>query len=193
MRIACFGDSLTEGYGVAASDALPAVLQGLLEAEGVRVRCLNFGVSGDTTFDGLRRLDHVLAAEPDAVILEFGANDAFMSLDPAEVRANLARLAAPFLERDVPVLLVGITAIDELGADYRAAFDPIFTDLAMEYGLALFPDILAPFYEDPGLKLMDMLHPNEAGIRAVARAMLPLVRGLVRDAEGRSARAARPA
>lgn len=185
MRIACFGDSLTEGYGVSSNASLPAVLQAMLADSGITARCLNFGVSGDTTFDGLRRLSTVLSTAPDGVILEFGANDAFMLNAPQAVRDNLDRLIEPFAARGVPVLLAGISALPELGRAYKNAFDPLFAEAADRFGLDLFPDIMAPYFKQPGLTLVDGLHPNEQGIKAIARAMLPQVRRLIGQAENR--------
>jgi len=180
LRIACFGDSLTEGYGLSPAEALPAVLERDLRERGVDARCLNFGISGDTSEDGLHRLGAVLDAAPDRVVLAFGANDCFLDEPADEVAARLASLIETFRERDIPVLLVGVNA--ELNPDisYRTAFEEIFPDLAKRYGLPLFPDMLAPYQGDPALTLLDGLHPNAAGVEAMGRALLPQVEDLAR-------------
>lgn len=180
VRIACFGDSLTEGYGLAPDEALPAVLERGLHDRGIEARCLNFGVSGDTSEDGLGRLNAVLDADPDGVVLAFGANDCFLDDPVDEVAAHLSRLIETFRERNVPVLLVGINAGLNPDGTYRARFEAVFPDLAERYGLALFPDILAPYQGNPSLTLLDGLHPNAAGVEAIGRALLPLVEDLAR-------------
>lgn len=179
VRMAFFGDSLTQGYGLRPGQALPAVLERLLDTSGVRVRCLNFGVSGDTAADGLKRIDAVLRATPDAAVVAFGANDCFQGDPPPLVRETLARIIETLLDRSIPVLLVGITAALNPDAEYRRAFDPIFASLAAEYGLDLFPDILASYFGDPALTLADGLHPSAAGVEAIGRDLLPQVRQLV--------------
>lgn len=179
VRIACFGDSLTEGYGLAPDEALPVVLERMLRDEGLAATCLNFGISGETAEDGHRRLDSVLAARPDAVVLEFGANDCFVG-DPVDfVSANLAAMIEAFQEQNIPVLLVGISALLASGDEYKAAFDRLFTDLANLYGVPLFPDILSCYFGNSMYMLMDGMHPNELGVEAIARGLLPQVRDLV--------------
>jgi len=182
VTIACFGDSLTEGYGLAPDEALPAVLERLLADEGIAARCLNFGVSGDTSSDGLDRLSMVLDAAPDAAIVAFGANDCFLDEPVERMEANLEAIIDPFRERNVPVLLVGIAALLNPDDDYRRRFEAVFPALARRYGLPLFPDILAPYFGNEELTLMDGTHPNAAGVEAVGRAMLSLAADLARTA-----------
>ncbi|WP_338667135.1 arylesterase [Pseudodesulfovibrio methanolicus] len=180
LRIACFGDSLTEGYGLARQEALPAILQRELYERGVNAHCLNFGVSGDTSEDGLDRLDDVLEAEPDGVLLAFGANDCFLDDPVDEVAARLSALIEAFRDRNIPVLLAGVNAGLNPNPSYRTRFEAIFPALAERYGIPLFPDLLAPYQGDPSLTLLDELHPNEAGVEAMGRALLPLVEELAR-------------
>lgn len=179
MRIACFGDSLTEGYGLAPDEALPAVLQDRLRAEGISSTCLNFGISGDTTEDGLRRIRQVIDAKPDYVILEFGANDFFMLEPVADVLDNFRALIEELRENHLPTLLIGITVLEEFDAGYKAAFDPLFAQLSAEYDLPLYPDILASYFTDPSLKLMDDTHPNAAGVAAIVRDIFPHVMKMI--------------
>lgn len=186
-RLAFFGDSLFAGYGLAPGQALPARVEALLRAEGREIQALNFGVSGETAADGLRRLNRVLAAEPAACLLEFGANDSFQGYSPAEMEQNLEALVTA-LRQAGPVLLVGVRSLafeDEYPAE---AFEAVHPALAQRHGLPLFPDILAPYLEDPDLLLPDGLHPNADGVEAMARALLPQARDLLEA----TARAPRP-
>jgi len=179
MRIACFGDSLTEGYGLEPGEALPDVLERMLRDEGIKARCLNFGVSGDTASDGLRRIGAVLESAPDAALVEFGANDCFLDEPVPRVEASLAAIIEALIGANIPVLLVGIAAELNPDPDYRAEFDRLFAHLAKRFKLPLFPDILSSYYSNPSLTLMDGLHPNAQGVEAIARALLPKVRKLI--------------
>lgn len=174
-RIACFGDSLTEGYGLSQEAALPSVLQGLLQEENVKTTCLNFGVSGETAEDGLQRIDQVIKAMPHAAIVAFGANDCFVGDDPHIVKANLAATIERLQSHSIVVLLVGISALTNDDETYRSAFNPIFGELANQYSTPLMPDILACYFHDSSLKLMDGMHPNERGVERIADDMVPYV------------------
>ena len=186
VRIACFGDSLTEGYGLAPDEALPVALERRLRDEGIHADCLNFGVSGDTFDDGLLRINAVLQAEPDAVILEFGANDSFMA-DPTErIEATADTIVQTLRQKGLPVLLIGITALPDMGAEYKRAFDPIFPRLAEKYNQPLFPDILSSYFGDTSLSLLDGIHPNAQGVEAVVHDLLPLVRELIKTVQTRN-------
>src|SRR5689334_4052303 len=85
-QILVFGDSLAAGFGLPPEASFPARLEARLAADGIRVRVINAGVSGDTTAGGVKRLDWALAEKPDLVILELGANDALRGIDPDTVR-----------------------------------------------------------------------------------------------------------
>ena len=90
--IACFGDSLTAGFGLPPGASYPDVLQRKLDAAGGRYRVLNLGVSGETTGNGVARLPAVLAEKPDLVVLEFGANDGLRGIPVEIATANLERM-----------------------------------------------------------------------------------------------------
>jgi len=185
VRIACFGDSLTEGYGLASEEALPMVLERMLADEGVQANCLNFGVSGDTFEDGLARIDTVLQAKPDAVILEFGANDSFMAYPPDSIKTTASSVIKALLKQDLPILLIGITAVPDMGTEYKQSFDPIFPALVETFDLPLFPDILSSYFGDSSLTLLDGMHPNAGGVEAIARSLLPQVRELINTVQTR--------
>ncbi len=125
-----FGDSLTAGYGLMPQQAFPARLEAWLHRHGIAARVVNAGVSGDTTTDGLARLDWALADKPDLVILALGANDALRGIDPVTVRANLDQMIDKIGAAHAKVLLLGMLAPPNWGEAYDRAFDRIFPDLA---------------------------------------------------------------
>lgn len=179
ITLVAFGDSLTAGYGVKASESFPAQLQMALQAKGYKVTVVNAGVSGDTTADGLRRFDWAMQPKPDGVILELGANDALRGIDPKEPSANLDKMLASLKSLDVPVLLTGMKAPNNWGDDYVKAFDAIYTGLATKYDVPLYPFFLDGVALEPGFSQPDGLHPTASGIGEVVKRILPDVEALV--------------
>jgi acyl-CoA thioesterase-1 len=179
VRIVAFGDSLTAGYGLPADAAFPVRLQKALAAKGVAVEIGNAGVSGDTTSGGLARLDWSVPEGTQAVILELGANDMLRGLDPGITRKALQDILSRLKGRHIEVLLCGMLAAPNLGADYARAFNAIFPELAASGQLLLYPFFLAGVLDDPKLVQRDGLHPTAAGVDAIVAGILPLAQGLV--------------
>jgi acyl-CoA thioesterase-1 len=179
VNIVAFGDSLTAGYGLAANDAFPAQLQRALNAKGVAVNVVNAGVSGDTTAGGLARLDWSVPDGTDAVILELGANDALRGFDPAITRKALDTMLRRFQARKISVLLCGMVAPPNLGAEYGRAFNSIYPDLAAQTGAILYPFFLTGVAADPKLNQGDGLHPTPAGVAVIVERIMPKVEQLI--------------
>jgi acyl-CoA thioesterase-1 len=186
VRIVALGDSLTAGFGLPADAAFPVRLQKALAAKGVAVEIGNAGVSGDTSSGGLARLDWSVPEGTQAVILELGANDMLRGLDPAITRKALQDILSRLRERHIEVLLCGMLAAPNLGADYAHAFDAIFPELAASGQLLLYPFFLAGVLDDPRLVQRDGLHPTAAGVDAIVAGILPLAQELVARVRSRS-------
>jgi len=185
VTIVAFGDSLTAGYGLKANESFPAQLQMALRDKGYKVTVVNAGVSGDTSADGLRRLDWALQPKPDGVILELGANDVLRGIDPKEPRANLDKMLATLKSKDIDVLLAGMKAPNNWGPDYVKSFDAIFPDLAAKYQVPLYPFFLDGVALDPAYTQPDGQHPTAAGIAEVVKRILPDAEALVQRIAGR--------
>lgn len=179
MKMVMFGDSLTEGYGLSNDEALPAVMQRLLEGNGQQIKVLNYGISGETATDGLLRMKDVLREKPDCVAIEFGANDFFTDESVEKTLYAMDAMLTILIANKISVLIVGIKAFDDFPEIYRLRFNSIFPDLAEKHQLLLYPDILAPYYGTQELMLMDGTHPNAAGVETVAKSMLPSVLKLI--------------
>jgi acyl-CoA thioesterase-1 len=175
LRIVAFGDSLTAGYGLPAPAAFPAQLQKALEAGGRKIVIENAGVSGDTTQAGLDRLDWSIGDGVDGVIVELGANDALRGLDPAQTRSALDQIIVRLKARKIPVMLAGMRAPPNMGADFQQRFDSIFPDLAREHGLILYPFFLDGVAGRRELNQNDGIHPTADGIRLIVERILPSV------------------
>ena len=174
-----FGDSLTAGYGLAPEQAFPVRLEAALRRQGIEVRVVNAGVSGDTTAGGLARLDWALADKPDLVILALGANDALRGIAPATVRDNLDKMIRKIEANGAKVLLIGMLAPPNWGAEYESAFDRIFPDLAKAHNVQLYPFFLQGVAMKPELNQPDGLHPNERGVAVLVDRLAPVIARLV--------------
>ncbi len=174
-RILAFGDSLTAGFGLAPQDGFTARLAARLETDGYAVEVVNAGVSGDTTSGGLARLDWSLPDHPDIVLLELGANDALRGIDPKLARANLDAMLARLTAAHLKVLLIGMKAPGNWGADYQKSFDAIYSALAMKYSVPLYPFFLDGVALDATLNQADGLHPNKAGVEVIVARMAPVI------------------
>ena len=177
--IAVLGDSLTAGFGLLPEDAFPAQLEAGLRRDGLAVRVVNAGVSGDTSAGGRARLDWVLAGAPDMVIVELGANDALRGLAPAETEANLDAVLAVLAERGVPVLLTGMLAPPNLGSDYGREFRAVFARLAEKHSVAFYPFFLDGVAARPGLNQADGIHPSAEGVTEIVTRIAPYVRRMI--------------
>jgi acyl-CoA thioesterase I len=187
VRIVAFGDSLTVGYGLRPQEAFPAKLSAALKAKGYDVSIANAGVSGDTTAAGLARLDWSVPKGTQAVILEFGANDAFRGVTPATARKNLEEIITRLKARNVEVLLAGMYAPRNLGQEYVTAFDLIYPDLARKHGLILVPFFLEGIAGNRGLNLPDGVHPSAEGVDIIVKTLLPSVEALIQRVQVRKA------
>ena len=183
LRILLYGDSLLAGLGLSAEDSLMGQLQAAMDAERIQATLVNASVSGDTTADGLARLDWTLGDSPDAVILGLGANDMLQGLSATDARANLDAIMARLDQLGVPVLLLGMKANRGLGSDYVDEFDAIYPDLAQEHGTLLYPFFLDGVALDPDLNQPDLRHPNAEGVAVIVAGMMPLVEQLVQSVE----------
>jgi acyl-CoA thioesterase I len=179
IKIVALGDSLTAGLGLTANEGFVPRLQAALATKGIAAEVINAGVSGDTASDALARLDWSVPEDTDAVILEVGANDMLRGLRPQVTRAALDTILQRLRERHIAVLLCGMRAAPNLGADYAAAFEGIYPDLAAKYGIALYPFFLDGVAADLGRLQRDGLHPNAAGVEVMVAGILPKVEQLI--------------
>ncbi len=188
LRILALGDSLTAGYGLPAGQGFVPRLEAALQARGRGVRVLDAGVSGDTSAGGLARLDWALAEQPQAAILELGANDGLRGLEPRQTQANLAAILDRLASRGIPTLLTGMVAPPNLGADYGREFAAMFDSLASERpGVMVYPFFLEGVAADPALNQADGIHPNARGVAEIIRRILPAVETLLDRAAGQPA------
>lgn len=162
------GDSITAGYGLAAGEELPVQLEKALKAEGIEASVENAGVSGDTSAGGLSRLDWAIQGQPDLVIVALGANDGLRGVEPSDTRQNLNAIVDRLQEKGARVLLAGMYAPPNMGAEYGERFNRIYPEIAAEQDIGLYPFLLEGVAAEPSLNQADGIHPNAEGARIIA-------------------------
>jgi acyl-CoA thioesterase-1 len=179
LRLVALGDSLTAGFNLPASAAFPAQLEQALRARGLNVTVENAGVSGDTAQGGLDRLDWSVADGTDGVILELGANDALRGLDPAGTKRALDAIITRLKERRIPVMISGMRAPPNMGADYARRFDSLFGELAASHRIVIDPFFLEGVAGRPELNQRDGIHPTAEGVKVIVARILPVVEAFI--------------
>lgn len=167
IKILAFGDSLTEGYGLTREDSFASQLESRLIHMGYDVKVINAGLSGDTTFGGLRRLGFYLKEMPDLVILELGINDGFLEYPIEDIKNNLEKMIVDIQKIGAEILLIGTKIpmiFDEIDENYSREFENMFYNLAEKYNIELTHDFLGGIVENKRLTLPDGVHPNKEGV-----------------------------
>lgn len=167
--VVAFGDSLIEGVGSTKQGGFVPTL-----SEQVMVPIVNMGKSGDTTADGLARIDEVLAQDPKVVLLLLGGNDYLRHIPQAETEANLKKIIEQIQEKGAVVLLLGVR-----GGVLSDHFSEMYQSLADEYGTAYVPDVLEGLLGKEEF-MSDSVHPNDAGYAHIAERIAPILAPLIR-------------
>jgi acyl-CoA thioesterase-1 len=178
--IVCFGDSLTAGYGAETGKSYPDFLQTDLDAKGYQYRVVNQGVSGNTTKDGVQRLDDIVRLKPAIVVVEFGGNDGLRGVPILDSRTNLDLIIKTLQATGAKIVLAGITLPTNYGPDYIRQFNETYVLLAKKYKVPLLPFLLQGVYGGDGLMQDDNTHATAAGNRIVAKNVLPLILPLLK-------------
>ena len=168
-RVIILGDSLTAGLGLPVEESFPSLIQQHLDKAGYRYRVLNAGVSGDTSAGGLRRLDFAMSdGDPKVLIVALGGNDGLRGLQPEQLEKNLAAIIEQGQRKGLRIILAGMEAPPNFGADYTTRFRGVYASLASRYKLRLIPFLLDGVAGDPALNQADGIHPNAKGAGVVA-------------------------
>ena len=169
-KILAFGDSLTAGFGLTEKESYPYLLQQKLEADGYNYEVLNLGVSGETSYGGLERIDWALEQENiEILILELGANDLLRGLPVKKMKENLGTIIKKAKAKNIKVLLCGMLAPDAMGEQYQRDFVMAFPDLAKEYDVEFMPFVLENVAMDKDLNQADGIHPNAKGSKIMTQ------------------------
>jgi acyl-CoA thioesterase-1 len=173
--LVCFGDSITAGYGLDASQSYPAALEPLLSKRGFNYRVLNQGVSGNTTKDAVARVNSIVALHPEVVVVEFGGNDGLRGLPLDATRRNLDLVLTTLQAAKIRILLVGITLPPNYGADYIQSFNAVYRDAAGKHHVPLMPMLYDGIYTVRGTIQEDGIHPTAKGSEMIAEHLVPQI------------------
>jgi acyl-CoA thioesterase I len=149
-----FGDSLTEGFGASEGKDYPAVLS---QSLGFPVQ--NFGRAGETSKDGLNRLEEIAALHPRVVLLCFGGNDALNGLPSSQLFGNIETMIDRLHREGSFVVLIGIRS-----ASLRDRLEKPFKELARRKQVLYVADFLKGLAFKP-VYMSDAVHPNDDGYR----------------------------
>ena len=163
-KVLLFGDSLMSGYGLPDEQHLSVVLEENLKSEGYNIEIIDGSVSGDTSLDGLNRIEETLSeTDVDLIILGLGANDMLKRINPKKTKKNLEKIIQIIQNKNIKIILAGMIASPSYGLNFKKEFDKIFPDLSKKYDLPLIPFLLEGVALKPGLNQSDGMHPNEKG------------------------------
>jgi acyl-CoA thioesterase-1 len=184
------GDSLTAGLGLDEDQAYPAVLERELEEEGLPVRVLNAGVSGDTTAGGLSRIGWLLGQRPDVVVVALGANDGLRALPVEQAEKNLREIVRRSQAAGARVLLLGMKMPPNYGPEYTQSFEGMYTSIAKDMNVPLVPFLLEGVGGERSLNQGDGIHPTAEGQEVLAKNVRPYLEEVLREMEPKAPAAA---
>jgi acyl-CoA thioesterase-1 len=167
-KIVILGDSLTAGLGLVDTQSYPSLLQAKLDQEGFEYEVVNAGVSGDTSAGGLRRLDWALQEDVRVLIVALGANDGLRGLSVSEMKRNLGQIIETARAKNIVVILAGMEAPPNYGAEYATSFRQAYRELAQQYRVLFVPFLLDKVAGQEALNQADGIHPNPRGAAIVA-------------------------
>ena len=169
-KILLFGDSLMSGYGLKEDQTLSIILENDLKEAGYNIKVINGSVSGDTSEDGLDRIEeYTSGGDIDLIVLGLGANDMLRRINPDQTESNLRNIIEIIKTNNINIILAGMKASPTNGLAYKKKFDDIFPKLAEEYDLALIPFLLKKVALNPRLNQSDGIHPNYEGAKVISK------------------------
>ena len=187
IKILAFGNSLTEGFGLKKRDSFPTKLESVLKEKGFECEVVNGGVSGDTTYGGVKRIDWYLKDFFDVVLVELGINDGFLEYPIEEIKSNLEKIIKKIKKQNSEILLIGTKipkGLFDISKEYCDKFENIFNELALEFNLRLCPDLLGGIIGNREYTLLDSIHPNEKGVLLmvgkVLEKLIPMLKTLIK-------------
>ena len=175
IKIMLYGDSLMAGYGLPQKDNLASELSREIKSNDSTISFINASISGNTSKNGLSRVDWSLGDNPNIVILCLGANDMLRGLDPSLTKNNLDSIINKFINNNAIIILAGMQSPESMGTKFKKEFDAIYPDLSAQYNLIFMPFLLEGVALEKELLQADFKHPNAKGIRVMADNLNPYI------------------
>jgi acyl-CoA thioesterase-1 len=179
------GVSLAAGFGVDPAQAFPALLQEKIDAAGLNYTVVNAGESGDTSADGLNRINWLLRRKIDALVLELGGNDGLRGIPTAATMTNLQAIIDRLKQKfpEAQIIVAGMQMPPNMGDQYAEAFKKVFPELAQRNHAALIPFLLEGVGGKPELNQPDHIHPTAEGHKIVAENVWKALKRVLPGAE----------
>ena len=175
IKIMLYGDSLMAGYGLSQNENLASELTRNFEDNNFTVSLINASISGNTSKNGLSRVDWSLGDKPNIVVVCLGANDMLRGLNPLLTMENLDSIITKFNQSNSIVILAGMQSPESMGPDYKIKFDGIYPELAAKYDLIFMPFLLEDVALEKKNLQADYKHPNKRGIKIIASNLYPYI------------------
>ncbi len=175
LKVMLYGDSLMAGYGLPQNENLTSELTRNFKENDPSLTFINASISGNTSKNGLSRVDWSIGDKPNIVILCLGANDMLRGLDPALTANNLDTIITKFKTNNAIVILAGMLSPESMGPDYQSEFDSIYPELSKKHSLIFMPFLLDGVALEKDLLLADYKHPNAQGIKVMATNLSPYI------------------
>jgi len=167
--VVALGDSLVFGYGSTMGNDFVSLL-----AKDTGREIINMGINGNTTADGLARIDTVLALKPSVVLVLLGGNDFLRKVPQEQTFQNLDTIVEKLQSNGVVVIVLGIQ-----GGVLNDPFKSKFEELTKHRGTGYVPNVLAGMVGDQSL-MYDTIHPNDKGYRKIADKVLPVLQRVLK-------------
>ena len=175
IKIMLYGDSLMAGYGLPQNENLSSVLPSKFNLAESQLQIINASVSGNTSSNGLARLDWSLEDKPNIVILCLGANDMLRGIDPKLTKQNLNQIIEKMIQNGSKVILAGMRSPESMGKSYQQKFDLIYQELAEEHEVIFMPFLLEGVALEKDYLQSDYKHPNALGVNIMASNLYPYI------------------
>ena len=173
LNVIVLGDSLVAGYGLLKNDGFINQLQNKINSNNIKLNLVNGGVSGETSSGLMNRLEWVLEKKFDGVIVSIGANDALRGINPKLTFQNINNILNYLKKNQIPTMLIGMKAPNNLGKRYVNEFNRIYPNLAKNYKVSFYPFFLKDVVLVPSLNQNDMIHPNKKGVKKIVENIYP--------------------
>ena len=173
LNVIVLGDSLVAGYGLLKNDGFINQLQNKINSNNIKLNLVNGGVSGETSSGLMNRLEWVLEEKFDGVIVSIGANDALRGINPKLTFQNINNILNYLKKNQIPSMLIGMKAPNNLGKRYVNKFNRIYPNLAKIYKVSFYPFFLKDVVLVPSLNQNDMIHPNKKGVKKIVENIYP--------------------
>jgi len=168
-KLLILGDSISAGFGIKESENWVQILENSVNSSGLQLKIINSSISGDTTIGGLSRIENDLAThKPNYVLVELGGNDALRGYPIDKIKNNLSKIIDAIFQAEANPIIMQIRIPPNYGKNYVAAFESIYSEIAVEKNIPKMTFLLEKVALDKSLMQLDGIHPNKQTQQIIA-------------------------